>query len=62
VIQGGELSGGAVDACGDHRVAMALRIAGLLSRGRVRLNGADAMRVSHPDFDRDLERLRKSAR
>ena len=62
VIQGGELSGGVVDARGDHRVAMALRIAALLSKGSVRVSPGDAMRVSHPDFDRDLARLRKSAR
>lgn len=58
VIQGGRLHGGTVDAAGDHRLAMAFRVAGLLSTGPVRIRGAQVARVSHPAFDRDLRRLR----
>ena len=58
VIRGGRLRGGMVDASGDHRIAMALRIAGLLARGNVRIDGGETMKVSHPGFDRDLRRLR----
>jgi 3-phosphoshikimate 1-carboxyvinyltransferase len=57
VIEGGRLSGGSVDARGDHRLAMAFRVAGLLADGPVRVRGAGAARVSHPGFDRDLARL-----
>ncbi|MEZ5065130.1 MAG: 3-phosphoshikimate 1-carboxyvinyltransferase [bacterium] len=62
VIRGGALHGGGVDALGDHRLAMAFRIAGLLASGAVRVRGADAMRISHPAFDRDLRRLLTGAR
>jgi 3-phosphoshikimate 1-carboxyvinyltransferase len=57
-LEGGRLTGGTVDARGDHRIAMAFRIAGLLAEGRVRVRGAEAARISHPGFDRDLRRLR----
>jgi 3-phosphoshikimate 1-carboxyvinyltransferase len=57
VIAGGRLGGGVVDARGDHRIAMAFRVAGLLASGRVRVEGARAMRISHPGFERDLSRL-----
>ena len=56
-LVGGALHGGRVDARGDHRIAMAFRIAGLMAAGRVRIDGAAAMRISHPAFDRDLARL-----
>jgi 3-phosphoshikimate 1-carboxyvinyltransferase len=54
VVQGGALRGATVDARGDHRLAMAFRIAGLLARGSVRVRGAGAVRVSHPGFERAL--------
>ncbi len=57
VLVGGRLQGGTVDARGDHRIAMAFRIAGLLADGPVRVRGGDAIRISHPGFDRDLRRL-----
>lgn len=56
-IEGGRLVGGRVDAEGDHRLAMAWRIAGLLADGRVVVSGASSARVSHPSFSRDLARL-----
>jgi 3-phosphoshikimate 1-carboxyvinyltransferase len=57
VIRGGTLAGGTVEARGDHRLAMAFRVAGLLASGSVRIRGAGAARVSHPGFERDLKRL-----
>jgi len=57
VVEGGTLRGGTVDARGDHRLAMAFRVAGLLARGPVRVRGAAAARVSHPWFDRALREL-----
>ncbi|MFN8179386.1 MAG: 3-phosphoshikimate 1-carboxyvinyltransferase [bacterium] len=62
VIAGGRLGGGVVDARGDHRIAMAFRVAGLLASGRVRVGGARAMRISHPGFERDLARLLRGRR
>lgn len=59
-IQGtGSLRGGTVDAGGDHRIAMAFLVAGLLAKDGVRVDGADAAAVSDPGF---LARLRGLAR
>jgi 3-phosphoshikimate 1-carboxyvinyltransferase len=51
------LRGGAVDARGDHRLAMAFRIAALLADGPVRIRGAGAVRISDPAFERRLREL-----
>jgi 3-phosphoshikimate 1-carboxyvinyltransferase len=51
VIQGtGRLSGGVCDSHGDHRLAMALAVAGLLAEGNTIVHGADAAVVSYPGF------------
>jgi 3-phosphoshikimate 1-carboxyvinyltransferase len=42
--------GGVVDAAGDHRIAMLAAIAGLVSREGVRIEGAESVAVSFPDF------------
>ena len=55
----GTLRGGTVDACGDHRIAMAFLVAGLRAKDGVRVEGADAAAVSDPGF---LARLRALAR
>ncbi len=57
VVHGGRLLGGTVDAHGDHRIAMAFKIAALLARGPVRVRGGDSAAVSHPGFARDLARV-----
>jgi 3-phosphoshikimate 1-carboxyvinyltransferase len=57
-VRPGRLRGGTVDALGDHRLAMAFRIAALLARGTVRIRRADAARISDPGFERELRRLR----
>ncbi|HLB23352.1 MAG TPA: 3-phosphoshikimate 1-carboxyvinyltransferase [Dehalococcoidia bacterium] len=57
-IDGGDgLRGGDVESYGDHRLAMALAIAGLAGSGDVRLRGAEAVAVSYPGFWADLEKL-----
>jgi 3-phosphoshikimate 1-carboxyvinyltransferase len=53
----GGLRGGAVDAHGDHRVAMLGAIAGLASEEGVEVSGMDAAAVSYPTFERDLASL-----
>lgn len=51
VIHGGRpLHGGVVDSHGDHRLAMALTIAGLASQGTVHVQGADIIDESFPEF------------
>ena len=42
--------GGAVDAVGDHRIAMLGAVAGAVSRGGVRLEGAETVDISFPGF------------
>ncbi|MBM4269551.1 MAG: 3-phosphoshikimate 1-carboxyvinyltransferase, partial [Deltaproteobacteria bacterium] len=58
VVHGGSgLEGGEVDACGDHRIAMAFVVASLVARGPVRIRGVEAIAVSDPRFLETLERL-----
>jgi 3-phosphoshikimate 1-carboxyvinyltransferase len=49
-----ELTGAALDATGDHRIAMAFAVAALLARGPSRLSGAEWVAISYPDFFDDL--------
>lgn len=57
VIKGGKLSGGEVDACNDHRIAMAAAIAATVSTGKVIIKGAQCVSKSYPDFFKEYERL-----
>jgi 3-phosphoshikimate 1-carboxyvinyltransferase len=51
------LRGGRVDSRGDHRLAMLGAIAGLASEEGVEVQGFEAVSISYPGFERDLERL-----
>jgi 3-phosphoshikimate 1-carboxyvinyltransferase len=58
VIQGGRpLAGAHVDSYGDHRVAMALAVAGLVADGTTEVAGAECVAISYPGFWKDLEAL-----
>ncbi len=57
IIQGGTLHGGDVEGHGDHRVIMALAIAGSAIREAVRIHGADAVDVTYPGFVEDMKSL-----
>jgi 3-phosphoshikimate 1-carboxyvinyltransferase len=46
-----------VDAANDHRIAMLAAIAGLVSREGVRIEGAESVAVSFPDFFAMLESI-----
>ena len=50
------LTGGAVDAHGDHRIAMALAVAGIRCRNPVTLTGWEHVKKSYPHFWEDFER------
>jgi 3-phosphoshikimate 1-carboxyvinyltransferase len=50
-IRGGILRGGVVDACGDHRVAMAVAVAGLVAEGPIDIHNTDNVATSFPGFD-----------
>ncbi len=51
------LTGTKVDAAGDHRVAMALAVAGLVADGDTLVDGFESAGVSWPGFDRVLASL-----
>jgi 3-phosphoshikimate 1-carboxyvinyltransferase len=57
VAGGARLGGGTVRAHGDHRIAMAMAVAGLAGTGTVRVEGWGAVATSYPGFDDDLGRL-----
>ena len=58
VIHGGrELKGGECHSHHDHRLAMTLGIAGLVTQGETVVHGAEAVDASYPGFWQDLERL-----
>lgn len=51
------LEGGTVHSHGDHRLAMALAVAGLVAEGTTRIEGWEAVATSYPGFEEDLRRL-----
>ena len=51
------LEGTRVSAHGDHRVAMALAIAGLIADGKTQIDGAECVDISYPEFFDHLEYL-----
>ncbi|MCY4598718.1 MAG: hypothetical protein OXF27_02215 [Acidobacteria bacterium] len=55
------LTGGVVDAAGDHRMAMAFAVAALGAGGPTTITGHEAVAVSYPDFFEALESLRQPA-
>lgn len=62
VIRGGKVKGGVVDAHGDHRVFMALVVAGLAAEGETLVSGEESVDVSYPGFLDDLARIGASFR
>jgi 3-phosphoshikimate 1-carboxyvinyltransferase len=56
-IVGGPVSGGTVDARGDHRIAMALALVGLRATGPVRVEDAGCVATSYPAFAEDVRSL-----
>ena len=53
----GKISGGTVDACNDHRIAMAAAIASTAASGPVTILGAQCAEKSYPRFWADFVRL-----
>ena len=51
VIHGGRaLSGAECESFGDHRIAMAMGVAGLLASGQTTVTDAEAAEISYPGF------------
>lgn len=58
VIEGGHtLYGTSVKAYNDHRIAMSLAIAGLKTKGKIKIDEISCINVSFPSFFRILEKL-----
>lgn len=51
------LSGGLIDAAGDHRIAMAFAVAGLAAEGQTAIEGVESIATSYPGFEADLRSL-----
>lgn len=51
------LRAAAVKSFGDHRIAMAMSVAGLAAEGRTEIDDADAVEISYPRFYNDLRTL-----
>lgn len=51
------LSGARVDSYGDHRIAMAFSVAGLLAEGETDIDGAECAAVSFPGFFAQLQNV-----
>jgi 3-phosphoshikimate 1-carboxyvinyltransferase len=49
-IDGGPIRGGRADSAGDHRVAMSLAIAGLVSREPIEITDTAPVATSFPGF------------
>src|SRR6185437_13094459 len=51
------VKGVTIDACKDHRIAMAFAVAGLVAEGETVIEGADSIATSYPNFQNDLMEL-----
>ncbi len=60
IIRGGrKLHGATVNSHGDHRLAMAFAVAGLVAEGETVIEGAEGVEVSYPAFWQELDRILK---
>jgi len=57
VVQQSKLHGARVNGHGDHRVVMALALAGLIAEGETVIDGAEAVRVTYPGFLDDMRSM-----
>jgi 3-phosphoshikimate 1-carboxyvinyltransferase len=57
VIEGTKLHGTEVEGYGDHRIVMALAVAGLAAEGETVVKGAEAAAVTYPGFINDFVSL-----
>ncbi len=54
VVKGGVISGGVVSSHNDHRIAMSLAVAALISSEDIVIEGAECVAKSYPNFYEDL--------
>ncbi len=58
-VTGADVQGGEVVAHNDHRIAMALAVAGINAKMAVKIDGVECVAKSYPTFFDDLERLQQ---
>jgi 3-phosphoshikimate 1-carboxyvinyltransferase len=51
------LRGAHGSSCGDHRIAMAMAVAGLAAQGETEIEESEVVGISYPSFFEDLARL-----
>jgi 3-phosphoshikimate 1-carboxyvinyltransferase len=56
IIKGGMLKGAKVHGWGDHRIVMALSVAGLVA-GETTIDTVESVSISYPDFFDDLQKI-----
>lgn len=61
IIKGGGLSGGSVDTCRDHRIAMSAAVAACAAKGRVTVLEENCVQKSYPRFWEDFDGLEADA-
>jgi 3-phosphoshikimate 1-carboxyvinyltransferase len=54
-----EIRGGRVESYGDHRIAMAMAVAGLFANEPVEIENSECIAVSFPDFEKKLKAITK---
>lgn len=59
IIKNSELSGGVADSNNDHRIAMALAAAGLISRRSIEIKNANSVIKSFPEFWDEISKICK---
>ena len=52
-----QLKGAKVNSYGDHRMAMAFAVAGIVAQGETIVDGAESIPVSYPNFVEDMRKL-----
>lgn len=58
IIYGGvSLHGAVIDSHADHRIAMSFAIAGINADGNTKIQGAECVTISYPNFYSDLQQL-----
>lgn len=62
VIRNSRLTGCPVNSHDDHRIAMALCVAGLVAEGETVVDGVESAAVSYPGFEASLESLKADVR
>jgi 3-phosphoshikimate 1-carboxyvinyltransferase len=50
ILEGDDFKGGVVDSHGDHRIAMAFAVAGMVSKESILINDVENVATSFPGF------------